>query len=288
MSPATKRATIVIPAKNEAATVGAVVADVLRLLPDAEVIVVDDGSTDTTGQAAADAGARVIRHPVSRGNGAAIKTGAREAVGETLVFIDADGQHEAEDIPRLIAKLEDGYDMAVGARSRASQANVFRWFGNLVYNWLATVMVGQPVLDLTSGLRAARAEKFREFLYLLPNGFSYPTTSTICFFRAGYGVAYVPIQAARRKGNGKGHIRLFHDGGRFLLIIFRVSTLYAPLKLFFPLASFFLVSGLAYSTYSLTVFGRFTNFGALLIITSVLVFLIGLVSEQITNLLYRK
>lgn len=224
---------VVIPAKNEALAIEAVVREVLLVLPTSEVIVVDDGSGDQTASLAESAGATVIRHPYSKGNGAAIKAGARLASGEVLVFMDGDGQHSPEDAKRLLAKLDEGYDMVVGARQKGSQANMGRGIANRLYNAMASYMVGQPVKDLTSGFRAVRADKFRQFLYLLPNGFSYPTTSTMAFFRAGYSVAYEPIHAGKRQG--KSHIKVMQDGLRFFLIIFKVGTLYSPLKLFFPL-----------------------------------------------------
>ncbi|MGJ8686826.1 MAG: glycosyltransferase family 2 protein, partial [Spongiibacteraceae bacterium] len=225
----TSNISIVLPAKNESACVSKIVSSVKALFPTAQVIVVDDGSSDNTGQLAREAGAEVISHPYSKGNGAAIKAGAREATGDVIVFMDADGQHDPRDIPALIAKIEAGYDLVVGARQKGSQANLGRGFANGFYNKLATYMTGHKVKDLTSGFRAVRADKFREFLYLLPNGFSYPTTSTMAFFRAGYSVTYLPIHAAKRVG--KSHLRPIKDGVRFLLIIFKVGTLYSPLKL---------------------------------------------------------
>ena len=218
---------IVLPAKNESAAIGTTVSGIRQHYPDAEVIVVNDGSTDHTAAVAEAAGARVIHHTYSKGNGAAIKSGTRAATGEVIVFMDADGQHDPADIPRLLSKLKDGHDMVVGARQAGSQASLGRGLANRFYNLLATYMTGHKVDDLTSGFRAVRAEKFREFLYLLPNGFSYPTTSTMAFFRAGYSVAYEPIHAAQRIG--KSHIKPLQDGMRFLLIIFMIGTLYSPL-----------------------------------------------------------
>lgn len=276
---------IVLPARNEAAAVGSTVAAIVARYPQAEVLVVDDGSSDETAQVALAAGAKVVSHPYSKGNGAAIKTGARAAVGEVMIFMDADGQHDPADIPRLLAKLEEGYDMVVGARDRGSQASVGRSLANRFYNRLATYMTGHKVEDLTSGFRAARADKFREFLYLLPNGFSYPTTSTMAFFRAGYGVAYVPIRAGKRIG--KSHIHLLKDGARFLLIIFKIGTLYSPLKLFAPVALMLFVLASGWYGYTLLEQGRFTNMSALLYTGSVTVFLMGLISEQITALMYK-
>jgi len=276
---------IILPAKNEAAAIGKTVAAIRLCYPDAEVIVVNDGSIDCTAEVAENAGAMVLNHPYSKGNGAAIKTGARAASGEITVFMDADGQHNPGDIPRLLALIEQGHDMVVGARQKGSQASMGRGLANGLYNRLASWMTGHRVEDLTSGFRAVRTDKFREFLYLLPNGFSYPTTSTMAFFRAGYSVAYIPIHAAKRIG--KSHIRVLRDGSRFLLIIFKIGTLFSPLKIFAPVA--LVMFALASSWYGWTWWeqGRFTNMSALLYSGSIMVFLMGLISEQITALMYR-
>src|SRR5690606_19690512 len=235
---------IILPAKNEAPGLRQVLPALRSLFPEAEVIVVDDGSTDETAAVASGHGARVLSSPYPMGNGAAIKRGARAAGGEVLVFMDADGQHDPALIPRLLDKLEEGYDMVVGARDGAGQASAGRGLANAFYNRLASWMTGHRVADLTSGFRVARAERFRQFLLLLPNGFSYPTTSTMAFFRSAYPVAYVPVPVAARIG--KSHIRPIRDGLRFLLIIFRIATLYSPLKLFAPVSSAFVAMGLAW------------------------------------------
>jgi glycosyltransferase involved in cell wall biosynthesis len=277
---------VILPARNEQGAVGDTVRRVLALLPAAQVIVVDDGSVDDTARLAEQAGAQVLRRPYGMGNGAAVKAGARLASGEVLVFMDADGQHDPADIPRLLQRLDEGYDMVVGARDGGSQASVGRGLANRLYNRLASWMTGHAVLDLTSGFRAARAERFREFLHLLPNGFSYPTTSTMAFFRSAYAVSYVPIHAARRIGTS--HIRPLRDGVRFLLIIFKIATLYSPLKLFAPVALGFALLGLGNYAYTFATAHRFTNMSALLLSAGVIVLLIGLISEQITNLTYRR
>lgn len=277
---------IILPACNEAVNLRPLLEKLTAQFPDAEIIVVNDGSIDDTVDICRYFGVQAVTHPYSLGNGAAIKAGARAAIGETLVFMDADGQHDPADIPHLLMKLNEGYSMAVGARRDHSQASWGRGIANRIYNRLASWMVNHPVLDLTSGFRAVRADRFREFLYLLPNGFSYPTTITMAFFRSGYPVAYVPIIAGRREG--KSHIRPLQDGVRFLLIIFKVGTLYSPLKLFFPISLGFFLLGLWYYTHTFMTQGRFTNMGALLFSVSVVVFLIGLVSEQITSLFYQK
>lgn len=276
---------IVMPAKNESGGLRLVIPGLQQHCPGAEIIVVDDGSTDDTADLSRSLGACVVSHPYSKGNGAAIKSGARAATREIIVFMDSDGQHKPEDVPRLLARLHEGFDMVVGARSYASQAGAHRAAANGLYNFLASWMVEQPVEDLTSGFRVVRAALFRQFLYLLPNGFSYPTTITMSFFRAGYSVAYEPIEAPKRIG--KSHIRLVRDGIRFFLIIFKIGTLYSPLKLFIPISLAFFGVGLGYYGYTFTHFSRFTNMSALLFITSILVFLIGLISEQISSLNYK-
>lgn len=277
---------IVIPAKNEAQGLTELLPALKQLQVQNEIVVVDDGSTDDTADICRKQGVKLVSHPYSMGNGAAVKTGARFASGDILVLMDADGQHDPADIAKLITRLGQGFDMVVGARSARTHANVSRWGANTLYNKLASWMVNHQVDDLTSGFRAVKTEKFREFLYLLPNGFSYPTTITMSFFRAGYPICYVEIHAHPRLG--KSHINPLRDGIRFLLIIFRVGTLYSPLKVFVPISFSFFAMGLGYYLYTFVTVGRFTNMSALLFTTSLVVFLIGLVSEQITNLLYSK
>lgn len=283
---------IVIPAKNEQQTIGFVIERLKALsLPQSycllEVIVVNDGSSDNTAQTCIEAGATVINHPYSKGNGAAIKSGARQAKGEVIVFMDGDGQHDAKDIPRLLDRMTEGFDMVVGARQKGSQASIGRSLANKFYNKFASYITGHKIEDLTSGYRLVKADKFRQFLSLLPNGFSYPTTSTMAFFRAGYSVSYVPIHAAQREDESNSHIHIVKDGIRFLLIIFKVGTLYSPLKLFFPLATSVFLTGLSYYGYTYFSSGRFTNMSALMFSTALIIFMVGLVSEQITTLMYK-
>jgi glycosyltransferase involved in cell wall biosynthesis len=276
---------VIIPAKNESKSIGGILASLNSMFPGAEIIVVDDGSSDSTANQAVEAGAIVISHPESLGNGAAIKAGARAAKHEILIFMDGDGQHDPAEIPRLLARFNEGYKMVVAARSYGSQASVYRLFANGAYNILASMITGRRIPDLTSGFRVVDAALFRKFLYLLPNGFSYPTTITMAFMRAGYPVSFVDFVALQRKG--KSHIRPISDGIRFLLIIFKIATLYSPLKLFLPCAALFFSTGLGYYLYTLLTAGRFTNMSLLLLSASVIIFLIGLISEQITALMYR-
>jgi glycosyltransferase involved in cell wall biosynthesis len=277
---------IVIPAKNEAGAIGAAVAGARKAYPDAEIIVVDDGSTDDTAKIAGEAGAKVIQHPESLGNGAAVKAGARAAKGKIIAFMDGDGQHDATEFGKLLEKLDQGYDMVIGARSSGSHANVGRLYANGIYNVVASWLTGRRIPDLTSGFRVARAKLFKQFLYLLPNGFSYPTTITMAFLRSGFPICFEPIPVAQRIG--KSHIRPLRDGVRFLVIIFKIATLYSPLKIFLPVSVLFFATGAGWYAYSYATMGRFTNMSMLLFSAAVIVFLIGLISEQITSLTYSK
>ena len=280
-----KNISIIIPAKNEAASIGDVLVKLNKLYPNSEIIVVDDGSTDNTAKIIKKYDAKLITHPYSMGNGAAIKSGARSASGDILITMDADGQHDPEDIQNLIKKLEQGYKMVVGARSYESQAGKRRWLGNQLYNYIASIVVGKKVKDLTSGFRAVSTNHFKKFLYILPNGFSYPTTITMAFFRNGYPVEYVPIKTKRR--TGKSHLKMTRDGLKFFLIIFKITTLYAPLKIFFPTSAIFFIAGLCNYAYTYITSDQFTNMSALLFIISIIVFIMGLLSEQITVLIYK-
>lgn len=277
---------IIVPARDEAAPLSIILPKIVHLFPEAEIILVDDGSTDATIEVCARFPVRIISHPYPKGNGAAVKSGVRAANGDVLIFMDADGQHKPEDIPPMLEKFAEGYDMVVGARQSGSHAGAHRAVANDVFSRLATWMTGHQVEDLTSGFRVVKADKFRKFLYLLPNGFSYPTTITMSFFRAGFSVAYLAIHTPRR-ATGKSHIRPTRDGLRFLLIIFKIGTLYSPLKLFLPISLTFFFSGLGYYLFTFVTQHRFTNMSALLLTTSILIFLIGLISEQITMLIYK-
>jgi len=277
---------IVIPAKNEAGAIGAVVKGARSNFPDAEIIVVDDGSDDETAATAESAGARVVRHPESLGNGAAVKSGARAANGEIIAFMDGDGQHDASEFAGLLARLDDGFDMVIGARDSGSHANVGRLYANGLYNVIASWLTGRRIPDLTSGFRVARAALFKQFLYLLPNGFSYPTTITMAFLRSGYPIRFEPIPVGQRIG--KSHIRPLRDGIRFMVIIFKIATLYAPLKIFLPISALFFATGAGWYAWTFATLGRFTNMSMLMFSAAVIVFLIGLISEQITALTYSK
>ncbi|MGE4054956.1 MAG: glycosyltransferase family 2 protein [Vicinamibacterales bacterium] len=272
---------VIVPAHNEGAVIGQVVAGLASAAAWGEIIVVDDGSTDGTSETARAAGARVIRHPYRKGNGASVKTGLRNATGECIVIVDGDGQHRPEDAVMLVEKLGE-YDLAVGARSGITQATQSRRVGNSLLNRLASYLAEHEIPDLTSGLRAAWRGHMLEFLHLLPNGFSTPTTTTLSFLRAGYNVAFVPIEAKPRVGTSK--IRFVSDGAKFFLIILRVVTIFSPLRIFAPISLAALALGCGYAVWTIVTQSHITNSSVLLVILGVFIFLIGLVSEQIAAL----
>jgi glycosyltransferase involved in cell wall biosynthesis len=276
---------IVIPAFNEGSAIGAVVIALAAAGPWREIIVVDDGSADRTAADAEAAGATVVRHPYNKGNGAAVKTGIRRATGDYVLIIDGDGQHSPEDARRLIAPLGE-YDLVVGARSASTQATHTRRFGNSALNRFASYLTGREIPDLTSGFRAARREHLREFLHLLPNGFSTPTTTTLAFIKAGYNVAFEPTDARPRVGHSK--IRLARDGVKFFMIILKIVTLYSPMRVFVPLSLISLLLGVLYGVWNVYEHSRIPNGSMLLILFAVGVFLVGLISEQISTMRFER
>lgn len=277
---------IIIPACNEAETIGDVIRKIKELYPDFEIIAINDGSTDDTGFISKEAGAIVYSHPYNIGNGAAIKSGIRIASGDILVFIDGDGQHDPEYIEKMLKYFPE-YDMIVGARSKAGHASWFRRFGNTIFNWFASYVAKFRVQDLTSGFRAVKSDIANCFLYLLPNTYSYPTSLTLAALRDGRSVKYVPINFSSRK-TGKSKVKILRDGLKFLMIMTKICTLYSPLRIFLPVSLFMFLIGLGYYLYTYVMWGRFTNMSALLFSTSVIIFMMGLVSEQVSQMRFER
>jgi glycosyltransferase involved in cell wall biosynthesis len=275
------RTTVVVPAFEEAESIGALLRELGAAAPWREILVVDDGSRDGTGDRAKACGARVVRHPYTKGNGAAVKTGVRQAEGEFILIMDADGQHRPADALRLVSYL-DTYDLVVGARDAASQAGMRRRLGNALLNRLASYLTERPIPDLTSGFRAVRRDRLLEFVHLLPNGFSTPTTTTLAFVKAGYSVRFEPIQAPPRRGSSK--IRLGRDGMAFVLILLKIVTIFSPLRIFLPVSAACFATGAGYGIWTMATQSHVTNSSVLLILMSVVIFLVGLVSEQIAQL----
>jgi glycosyltransferase involved in cell wall biosynthesis len=277
---------VIIPVFNEEHTIAELVKKIRSYLPEAEIIVINDGSDDNTAKMAQDSGAIVFNHPYNIGNGAAIKSGIRTATGEVLVFMDGDGQHDPADIDAMLAYFPD-YDMVVGARTGSGQASIGRALGNKIYNWFASYVTKFSVRDLTSGFRAVKAEIARNFLYLLPNTYSYPTTMTLGVLRSGNSVKYLPIKTKKRL-QGKSHIRLFQDGVRFFMIITRIATLYSPMRVFLPVSFTLFVLGMLRYIYTLITEGRFTNMSAFFFVSSVTIFMMSLISEQVCQMRYER
>ena len=278
------RVSVIIPAYNEGQTIGDVILKIRNLYPDFEIIVINDGSKDETGDIAKEAGAIVYNHPYNIGNGAAIKSGIRIASGDVLIFMDGDGQHDPEEIKKLLDQMA-GYDMIVGARGR--QASWGRAVANKLYNRLASYVADFQIKDLTSGFRAVKARIANNFLYLLPNTYSYPTTLTLCALRSGASLLYVAVQTKERM-EGKSKIKVFRDGVRFFLIIMKICMLYSPLRIFLPVSFATFLLGLGYYLHTYFSWGRFTNMSALLFTTSVLIFMMGLISEQICQMRFER
>ena len=277
---------VIIPSYNEAETIGEVVGEIKKLHPGFEIIVVNDGSTDDTSKISMEAGAIVYSHPYNIGNGAAIKSGIRIASGEILVFMDGDCQHDPKDIKRML-EFFPSHDMVVGARQKGDQASWGRALGNKIFNRLASYVAKFFIQDLTSGFRAVKSDIAHNLLYLLPNTYSYPTTLTLGLLRSGKSLKYIPINIRKRK-RGKSKIRLFRDGLRFFMIITKICALYSPLRIFFPVSFFMFLLGLSYYLYTFYRWGRFTNMSALLFTTSVLIFMMGLISEQICQMRFER
>jgi glycosyltransferase involved in cell wall biosynthesis len=275
--------TVLLPAYNEEQSIGSTIREIKQLHPNFEILVVDDGSSDKTRQEAINAGANVMRHPHNIGNGAAIKAGLRYASGEWVLMMDADGQHRPEDIARLL-EFKDDYDMVVGARSRGSKTSWHRDLANFIYNWLATYVTKFKIEDLTSGFRLVKNDRISKFIYLLPNTFSYPSTITMAYLRSGLSIKYIPIQTLARQGKSK--IKLFQDGIRFFLIITRIATLFSPFRVFLPVSFIFFITGLGYYLFTYITQHRFTNMSMLLLSSSVIIFMMGLLSEQISQMRY--
>jgi glycosyltransferase involved in cell wall biosynthesis len=280
------KVTVILPTYNESTAISAIVSTIKERYPEFEVIVIDDGSSDDTAAEAKKAGADVYSHPYNIGNGAAVKSGIRVASGDVLVFMDGDGQHDPADIEKLLKYIPE-FDMVVGARSIADQASLWRAFGNKIYSWFASYVAKFSIKDLTSGFRAIKLNVARNFLYLLPNTYSYPTTITLGVLRSGLSVKYVPIKTKKRKG-GKSNIKIVHDGVRFFMIITRICTLFSPMRVFLPVSFLLFILGVANYLYTFITRSRFTNMSVFLFVAAIIIFMMSLISEQICQMRFER
>jgi glycosyltransferase involved in cell wall biosynthesis len=274
--------TVVIPAYNEKDGIKGVLEDVRAVVPTAELLVIDDSSTDDTGQIAATAGARVIRHRTNRGYGGSLKTGVRAARGEVVVLMDADGQHQAKYIPLLVERLED-HDFAVGERTNALRIAGTRLPGKIVLGWVVNLLAGTRITDINCGFRAARRAELAHILPLLPNGFSFSTTSTLTYIKLGRSVSFLPMETRRRVG--KSTVHPLRDGYRTIMLIVRLMALFDPLQVFLPIAIALVSLGLLYGLFQALTKGQGIPVAAMLSVTTGLIsFLLGVVCDQISAL----
>ena len=282
----TEKVSVIIPVYNEGKAIADLVVKIKTCYPDFDVIVIDDGSTDNTADAAQAAGAKVYSHPYNIGNGAAVKSGIRVADGDILVFMDGDGQHDPEGIANLLEYMP-GFDMVVGARSMGDQASLWRAAGNKAYNWFASYVAKFPIKDLTSGFRAVKSNIAKSFVYLLPNTYSYPATITLGVLRSGMSVKYVPIKM-RKRATGKSNIKLIQDGMRFFIIITRICTLYSPMRVFLPVSFTMFFLGVANYIYTYITRSRFTNMSVFMFVAAIIIFMMSLISEQICQMRFER
>ena len=273
--------TIVIPAYNEEKGIGNVLLNLKKLVSDYQLLVIDDGSTDNTFEIVKNSGVNVVCHKYNKGYGAALKTGLRNAKTSVVLYIDADGQHNPEDIDR-IAEHIDEYDMVVGARTKKSTVSLLRRPGKKILSITANYLSGHQIPDLNSGFRAIKKNKAMEFMHILPNTFSFTTTITLAFLKSGYDVKYVPIQTIDRVGTSK--IKPFRDGFRFIMLIVRTITLFDPLKVFLPISIALFTIGMVYGLYTLISALNISDASVIMITASILIFFFGLLADQISSI----
>jgi len=271
--------TIIIPAYNEEEGIRSVING-LKSMPDKyEILVVDDGSTDNTFKIASETGVRVIRQPYNKGYGAALKTGIRNAKSNLVLFMDADGQHQTSDIKEIM-RYTGNYDMVVGARTKRTKISFLRKPGKKILAIIANYLAGMKIPDLNSGFRVIKKDVVMEFMHILPNSFSFTTTITLGCIMAGYSIKYVPINMLERVGTSK--INPFRDGSRFILLMIRTIMLFNPLKIFLPISVIIFLLGISDLTYELIYYFNVSSLSILLFLSSLIVFFIGIMADQIS------
>lgn len=276
---------IVIPAYNEECGLVFALENLRRcgLLDTCEVVVVDDASTDKTAEVAERfSGVRLIRHGVNKGYGAALKTGIRASRGQKIVVLDGDGQHPAEPIREVIRML-DTSALVIGGRDRRSLQSKSRLIGKAVIRWLAEYLFEQRLPDYNSGFRGFRREAITPVLNLMPNGFSFSTTSTLAFLKLGYEIGEIPITVAPRQGRPSS-VKFARDGGKTILLICRIIMLFNPLKIFVPGAAFMTAVGVIWAAVGVLFYQRVPNSAVALLTLGFLLFFVGLLADQISIL----
>ena len=277
---------VIIPAYNEEETVKEVVLGIAQVLQESvyEIIVVNDGSTDSTKHNAVEAGARVVSHTAKRGYGASLKTGIRHSNHELIVTIDADGQHNPADILRLVNKWYDGFDMVVGARDAESFQYMSRMPGKKFLQWMAKFLVGESPEDVNSGLRIFKKSDALTYFPILPNAFSFSTTITLAMLKDAFRVGWVSIKTTPRKGRDS-NVSFWKDGGRTIMLIIRITTLFNPLKMFLPVSLGSFGIGFCYAVYNL-LFREFNipDGAEFLMTIGIIVFFFGIMADQFSSI----
>lgn len=282
------RLSIIIPAYNEAEAIGPTLRKLsgMTFPIEHEIIIVDDGSTDDTYKVCSEFPVILLKHSVNKGYGAALKTGIRKSSGDRIIILDSDGQHDPDEISKFIDLLEE-YDMVIGERSAESFQVANRKLGKRIIRKVGEYLVEQKLPDFNSGFRAFRKDLILELLHMMPNGFSFSTTSTLAFLKEGYNIATLPINVKERVGR-KSNVKFFKDGSKTMLLLFRIIMLFNPLKVFFPASIAISFFGLAFGVYGYIEFDKFSNTGVLMITLGMFLFFIGLLADQISILNRKK
>jgi glycosyltransferase involved in cell wall biosynthesis len=272
---------IVIPVYNEEKAIGEVLDKLItqRQEKNWEILVVDDGSNDQTARIILNYPVRLIRHHGNRGYGAALKSGIRHSTSDFIVIMDGDGQHNPQDIRRLLREVENS-DLVAGARQKKSHSPLWRMPGKWFLSLLANYLMRQRIPDLNCGFRIYRREILMPYLPICPDGFSFSMTSLFAFLSDNYRVTYIPIETGNRKGRSS--VTLF-TGFETILLILRIITLFNPLRIFIPISAGCILFGGSLFFIYYFFHDRGSVSALVLLLIGVQFFFFGLVSDQLAR-----